>query len=124
MEATGPFERARTELLYGSRLARAGRAAEATDRLSAALRAFEELGAEPWAGARARASSPREAPRRHRRLNRLERLTPLELDVALAAGAGAPLDDIAHRLFLGPRTRPTPAGVGDGQARRRVDGRA
>ena len=40
----------------------------------------------------------------HPRINRLERLTPLELDVSLAAGAGAPLDDIAHRLFLGPRT--------------------
>ena len=36
--------------------------------------------------------------------NRLERLTPLELDVALAAGAGAPLDEVAHQLFLGPRT--------------------
>ena len=50
VETTGPFERARTELLYGSRLARAGRAAEATDHLSAALRVFEQLGAEPWAG--------------------------------------------------------------------------
>ena len=37
-------------------------------------------------------------------MNRLERLTPLELDVALAAGAGAPLEDIAHRLFLGSRS--------------------
>jgi GMP synthase-like glutamine amidotransferase/tetratricopeptide (TPR) repeat protein/DNA-binding CsgD family transcriptional regulator len=104
VETTGPFERARTELLYGSRLARAGRSVEATDHLSAALRAFEELGAEPWAG-RARkeiVAAGGAAP--HPQINRLERLTPLELDVALAAGADAPLDDIAHQLFLGPRS--------------------
>ena len=49
-------------------------------------------------------SSPTGALAPDRRVNRLERLTPLELDVALAAGAGAPLDDIAHGLFLGPRS--------------------
>ena len=37
-------------------------------------------------------------------INKLERLTPLEFEVALAAGGGAPVDDIAHRLFLGPRS--------------------
>jgi DNA-binding CsgD family transcriptional regulator len=104
VESTGPFEVARTELLYGSRLARAGRSTDATDHLSAALRAFEELGAEPWAR-RARevivaTGGTAPAPQH----DRLERLTPLELDVALATGSGAPLDDIAHRLFLGPRT--------------------
>jgi DNA-binding CsgD family transcriptional regulator len=101
---TGPFERARTELLYGSRLARTGRSSEARDRLTGALRTFEGLGAEPWAK-RAREEivvaggvpPPANA-------NRLERLTPLELEVALASGAGAPLDDVAHNLFLGPRT--------------------
>jgi GMP synthase-like glutamine amidotransferase/tetratricopeptide (TPR) repeat protein/DNA-binding CsgD family transcriptional regulator len=103
-EYAGPFEVARTELLYGSRLARAARSTDATHHLSAALRVFEELGAEPWAR-RARdgivdAGVAAPPPK----INRLERLTPLELDVALAAGAGAPLDDIAHRLFLGPRT--------------------
>jgi DNA-binding NarL/FixJ family response regulator len=103
-EVTGPFERARTELLYGTRLARAGRSSEAIGRLSAALRAFEELGAEPWAGrARERihaaGGTPPAPP-----VNRLARLTPLELDVALAAGGGATLDDVAHRVFLGRRT--------------------
>jgi tetratricopeptide (TPR) repeat protein len=104
VDTTGPFERARTELLYGSRLARAGRSEEATVHLSEALPAFEKLGAEPWAG-RAReeiVAAGGAAP--HPQINRLERLTPLELDVALAAGAGAPLDDIAHQLFLGPRS--------------------
>jgi tetratricopeptide (TPR) repeat protein/DNA-binding CsgD family transcriptional regulator len=101
---TGPFERARTELLYGSRLVRARRPVEAIDRLSAALRVFEKLGAEPWAE-RVRedivaAGGTAPCPQ----VNRLERLAPLELEVALAAGAGASADDIAHRFFLGPRS--------------------
>ncbi|MET0835698.1 MAG: AAA family ATPase [Thermoleophilaceae bacterium] len=104
VETTGPFERARTELLFGSRLAGAGRAAEATDHFSTALRAFEELGAEAWAGRAREGIVATGAAAPHTRINRLERLTPLELDVSLAAGAGAPLDDIARRLFLGPRT--------------------
>jgi GMP synthase-like glutamine amidotransferase/tetratricopeptide (TPR) repeat protein/DNA-binding CsgD family transcriptional regulator len=103
-ETTGPFERARTELLFGTRLARAGRAAEATDHLSAALRVFEELGAEPWAGRAREGIVATGAAAPPPRISRLDRLTPLELDVSLAAGAGAPVKDIAHRLFLGPRT--------------------
>jgi DNA-binding NarL/FixJ family response regulator len=91
-------------LLYGRRLARADRCVEATDHLSAALRAFEQLGAKPWAGrARDEIAAARGTPP-HPEINRLERLTPLELDVALAAAAGAPHNDIAHQLFLGPRT--------------------
>ena len=68
------------------------------------MRTFEALGAAPWVG-RARqqiAAAGGLAP--PSRTNRLERLTPFELEVALAAGAGAPLDDVAHNLFLGPRT--------------------
>jgi len=104
VDVTGPFERARTELLYGSRLAQAGRCVEATDHLSGALRTFEQLGAEPWADrARDEIVAAGDTPP-DRRVNRLERLTPLEFDVALAAAAGAPRDDIAHRLFLGPRS--------------------
>ena len=105
VETTGPFDRARTELLYGSRLAgHRPRTARPRDRLSSAFQAFGELGAEPWAR-RARdeiVAAGGVAPRSHP--NRLERLTLLELEVALAAAAGAPLDDVAHNLFLGPRT--------------------
>ncbi|HEX5980209.1 MAG TPA: helix-turn-helix transcriptional regulator, partial [Thermoleophilaceae bacterium] len=103
-QTTGPFERARTELLYGRRLARAGRCVEATDHLAAALRVFEQLGARPWAGrARDEIVAAGGAPP-DPQVNRAERLTPLELDVALAAGTGEPPDEVAHRLFLGPRT--------------------
>jgi GMP synthase-like glutamine amidotransferase/tetratricopeptide (TPR) repeat protein/DNA-binding CsgD family transcriptional regulator len=104
VETTGPFERARTELLYGSRLAPTGRSGEACDHLSSAVGAFEDLGAEPWA-ARAReeiAAAGGEPPPPH--TSRLARLTPLELEVVLASGDGARLDDVAHDLFLGPRT--------------------
>ena len=104
VEITGPFERARTELLYGSRLAATDRRGEARDRLLRAVDAFEALGAEPWAR-RAReeiVAAGGVAPPSH--TSRLDRLTPLELEVALAAGAGAPLADVAHNLFLGPRT--------------------
>ena len=104
VEATGPFERARTELLYGSRLARAGRSVEATDQLTGALRAFEQLGAETWADRARDEIVATGGTRPDRRVNRLERLTPLELDVALATAAGAPFADIAHGLFLGPRS--------------------
>ena len=44
-----PFERARTELAYGSRLRRAGRRTEARPQLERALSTFEDVGAEPWA---------------------------------------------------------------------------
>jgi GMP synthase-like glutamine amidotransferase/DNA-binding CsgD family transcriptional regulator len=104
LQTTGPFERARTELLYGSRLARVGRSLEATDHLSAALGVFEQLGARPWAS-RARkqiVAAGGAAP--SEQIDRLDRLVPLELEVAVAAGAGAPVEDIAHRLFLGARS--------------------
>ena len=104
VETTGPFERARTDLLYGNRLARMGRSDEAGARLTAAIQVFDELGAEPWAR-RAReevTAAGGLAPRPH--TNRLARLTPLELEVAVAASAGAPLHDVARSLFLSPRT--------------------
>jgi GMP synthase-like glutamine amidotransferase/DNA-binding CsgD family transcriptional regulator len=104
VEITGPFERARTQLLYGARLVATGRWVEAIGQLSAALRVFEKLGAEPWAE-RARSqivAAGGTVPPPH--VDRLDRLAPLELEVALAAGAGAPIDDIAHHLFLGRRS--------------------
>jgi GMP synthase-like glutamine amidotransferase/tetratricopeptide (TPR) repeat protein/DNA-binding CsgD family transcriptional regulator len=103
-DVTGPFERARTELTYGSRLAMAGRSGEAGDHLLAALRAFEELGAEPWARRARDALVVAGAVVPRPRINRLDRLTPLELEVALATVDGAPVHDVAHQLFLGSRT--------------------
>ncbi|MBE1533075.1 LuxR family transcriptional regulator [Actinomadura algeriensis] len=103
-----PFERARTELLYGEWLRRVRRRREARDRLRAAQETFERLGAAPWArraaaelgatGVAARASA---APRRR---GILARLTPQELRIVRLAGEGLTNRDIAARLFLSPRT--------------------
>jgi GMP synthase-like glutamine amidotransferase/DNA-binding CsgD family transcriptional regulator len=102
--AAGPFEHARTMLLYGSRLAAADRVPEALPHLVAAVRAFDALGAVPWA-ARARAaiaSAGGVAPPLHPAP--ADRLTALEREVAVAAAGGAVIGDVARRVFLGPRT--------------------
>jgi tetratricopeptide (TPR) repeat protein len=102
-QITGPFERARTQLLYGWRLAKAGRSVEATDPLSASLRTFEQLGAEPWA----------ERARRHPRRGRCAATAQRQPTGATGATRARrrarrrrrrTLDDIAYQLFLGPRT--------------------
>ncbi len=48
-KADRPFDRARTQLLYGERLRRDRRRTEARAPLGAALETFERLGAIPWA---------------------------------------------------------------------------
>ncbi|WP_331768234.1 LuxR C-terminal-related transcriptional regulator [Embleya sp. NBC_00896] len=100
-----PFERARTELLYGEWLRREHRKAEARSQLRAALEAFERLGALPW-GERARAelratgvSTSTRPPE-----SVLDRLTPQELQVVRLAAEGLSNRDIASQLFLSPRT--------------------
>ncbi|GIG57703.1 transcriptional regulator [Longispora fulva] len=109
MDPTGqrperPFERARTDLLYGEWLRRGRRRAEARGPLRTAMEIFEQLGAEPWA-TRARAElgatgdaapAPRSGP--------LAVLTPQELAIVHLAAQGLSNRDIAARLFLSPRT--------------------
>ncbi|WP_344959062.1 LuxR C-terminal-related transcriptional regulator, partial [Actinomadura miaoliensis] len=103
-----PFERARTELLYGEWLRRARRRNDARARLHAALETFERLGAAPWAE-RARGelraageSLTGAAPDEHADL--LARLTPQELQVVRLAATGLSNREIGARLFLSPRT--------------------
>ena len=100
----GPFDRARTELRYGERLLAAGREDEAKVPLGNAVGGFERLGAEPWAArARAAAVAAGGAPP-PAQLPIIDRLSPLELEVAVAAAEGAASADIAERLILGVRT--------------------
>ncbi|MEZ0068678.1 DNA-binding CsgD family transcriptional regulator [Streptacidiphilus sp. MAP12-20] len=100
-----PWEEARTALLYGEWLRRARRKAEARTPLRAAARAFDALGATPWAD-RARAeldatgagaSEPREA-------GPLTGLTPQETQIVRLAASGMSNRDIAAQLFLSART--------------------
>ncbi|MFI6499251.1 AAA family ATPase [Nonomuraea typhae] len=102
-----PFERARTELLYGEWLRRARRRSDARAPLRSALEIFERLRATPWAE-RARAElratgesvTAAEATAAHPR----DRLTAQELQVVRLAAEGHSSKEIAAQLFLSKRT--------------------
>ncbi len=100
-----PFERARTELLYGARLRRAGRRVEARTQLGLALAAFDQLGALPWA-AQAReeiaASGMPLHPRNRPRSS--DELSTRELQVARTVARGLTNREAAARLFLSEKT--------------------
>jgi DNA-binding CsgD family transcriptional regulator len=104
--ASMPFEAARTRLIYGQRLHRERRKADALRELSAALDLFQRLGAESWSettrgelaacgqrrGTSARPGSP------------LGELTPREYAVAQEAARGRTNAESAARFFISPRT--------------------
>lgn len=100
----GPFEHARTALLYGEALISAGALEHGAGVLAPALDSLDRLGAEPWAarargGLRGAGGEP--SPRRAKLS---DRLSARELEVALAATDGSSSRDLADRLVLGPRT--------------------
>jgi len=103
-EQPAPFDRARTQLLYGEFLRRARRRAEARQHLRSALETFERMGAALWAShARAELRATGETARK-RDPSTLDQLTPQELQIARLVGTGATNRDIAAQLFLSPRT--------------------
>ncbi|MGI5170181.1 AAA family ATPase [Spirillospora sp. CA-253888] len=101
-----PFERARTELLYGAWLRRNRRPADARPLLRSALQIFEGIDAEPWAeraraelratGERVDVPAGNDGP--------LPALTPQEHQVVRLAATGLSNIDIGARLLLSPRT--------------------
>ncbi|WP_199547323.1 LuxR family transcriptional regulator [Streptomyces sp. N35] len=101
----GPYEHARTQLLYGEWLRRRRRRAEARGHLAAAGSAFERLGAPPSGerapGALAAFGERGDEPQRS---GPLTLLTPQELQVVRLAAAGHTNKEIAAQLFLSPRT--------------------
>ncbi len=98
------FEAARTELVYGGRLRRAGHRAAAREHLRAALETFDELAAAPWAErARAELAATGETARR-RDPSTLGDLTPQELQVSLLLAEGRTTKEAAATLFLSPKT--------------------
>ena len=99
-----PFDRARTELLYGQSLRRRRERRLARDHLRAALDLCERLGAHPWADrAHSELRASGETPRR-RQAGSAEQLTPQELQVARLVAVGATTKETASQLFLSPRT--------------------
>jgi DNA-binding CsgD family transcriptional regulator len=99
-----PLERARTELCYGERLRRAGRRVDSRAHLRSALEAFDSLGAVPWSDrTRAELAATGETVRR-RDPTATERLTPQELQIALAVGEGRTNKEVAAALFLSQKT--------------------
>ena len=98
------FERARTQLCLGERLRRDGRRADAREPLRAALEAFDELGARPWADrASAELAATGETVRR-RDASTLDDLTAQELRIALMLADGASTREAALALYLSPKT--------------------
>jgi DNA-binding CsgD family transcriptional regulator len=103
-EGEDVFNRARTQLVYGERLRRAGRRADARRLLRPALVAFETLGAAPWAErVRTELRATGEVAR-SRDPSTLDQLTPQELQVARLVAEGLSNKEVAAQLFLSPRT--------------------
>ncbi|MFE7270999.1 LuxR C-terminal-related transcriptional regulator [Streptomyces sp. NPDC057623] len=104
---TRDFERARTELLFGSALRRLRHRTEARDRLHSALEAFDSFGA-PHCATQARtelrALGAPAAPTPNAAEHPTARLTAQQLLIARMAAEGATNREIAARLALSPRT--------------------
>ncbi|MBC3986793.1 AAA family ATPase [Streptomyces sp. AC536] len=101
----GPYERARTQLVYGEWLRRRRRRAEARGHLAAAVSSFERLGARLWAErARGELAAFGERGDEPRSSGPLTLLTPQELQVVRLAASGHTNKEIAAQLFLSPRT--------------------
>jgi ATP/maltotriose-dependent transcriptional regulator MalT len=99
-----PFEIARTQLCFGEVLRRHRRRIEARHHLNDAMHVFERLGAEPWAN-RARIELLATGERSRKRDVAVSRkLTPQELQIALAVAGGATNREAAAQLFLSPKT--------------------
>ena len=104
IDALAPFDRARTQLLYGEWLRRERRRTDARPHLRAALEAFEQLRVSPWAErARSELRASGETARRRDTSTR-DQLTPQELRVADLAAGGMTNAEIGAQLFLSPRT--------------------
>jgi DNA-binding CsgD family transcriptional regulator len=102
--ADDAFARARTELLFGERLRRAGRRRESRVHLRAALAGFEVLAAGPWlerASGELRASGE---TLRKRQPYEAEELTPQELQIALIVAEGKTNKEAGATLFLSHKT--------------------
>lgn len=101
----GPYDHARTRLVYGEWLRRHRRRTEARAHLEAAVAGFERIGASLWAErARGELAAFGGTSTEHRATGPLALLTPQELQVVQLAAAGHTNKQIAAQLYLSPRT--------------------
>ncbi|MER7279161.1 AAA family ATPase [Dactylosporangium sp. NPDC000244] len=99
-----PLETARTRLAFGEWLRRKRRIGEARDEITAAMRAFDAVGARQWAE-RARTELRASGLVVQRRTeSRLAQLTSQELQIARLAARGHTNKQVADQLFLSHRT--------------------
>ena len=101
---TNPFEGARTRLMLGSRLRRAGRRTVARDHLALARDAFAAMDLAAWVEKADDELAASGARARKREITSSEPLTAREVRVALLAARGSPNKEIAAALFLSPKT--------------------
>jgi DNA-binding CsgD family transcriptional regulator len=102
--ADRPYDRARVQLAYGEYLRRAQRRVDARTHLRAALEAFEDLHAEPFADRAGRELRASGETARKRDPSTLLQLTPMELKVAELVSQGLSNKDVAARCWVSPRT--------------------
>ena len=103
-QAPDAFEAARTHLLYGARLRRAGRRVAAREQLRAAQDAFTAMDLTAWARRAADELGATGATARPRRPLASEPLTSQETRVALLVARGLSNREVAAALFLSPKT--------------------
>lgn len=102
--AGDPFETARTRLLFGSRLRRAGRRVQARGLLMQARDQFESMELTHWSVLASQELSATGTTARRRSTSNDEALTSQETRVALLAAQGLTNKEIAASLFLSHKT--------------------
>jgi DNA-binding CsgD family transcriptional regulator len=98
------FELAKTSLAYGARLRRARKRARARTHLRSALETFDQLGAGPWTGIAQSELGATGETIRTRESGAFFRLTPQELQIAVALSEGMSTREAAAALFVSPKT--------------------
>ena len=102
--APDTFERARTLMLYGARLRRARRPADARGHLQEARAAFDALGARRWSDVVADELEATGLRARTRGTGPVLELTARELQIAELLAEGRTTREAAAALFLSPKT--------------------